>query len=82
MGANPDDVLTKWNAECPSETKISGNKRACCMNILKNINVQCRTLLIDHVSEYGAKGAFTDNGFTSKKILMDAFVTIPLQFNV
>ena len=69
MVVNPDDVLTQWNQSCPSEAKVSGNKRLCRMNILKGLNARCRALLIDHVSKYGAKSAFTDDAFTSKKIL-------------
>ena len=67
-GVTPDDVLTKWNNECPSEAKVTGNKRTCCMNILKHINLQARTILINHASNHGSQGAFTDDAFTSKKI--------------
>ena len=67
-GTPADDVLTKWNRECPAEAKVAGNKRLCCINILKNINAECRSLLIEHVSKFGAKSAFTDDAFTSKKI--------------
>ena len=68
-GVNPEDVLIKWNAQCPSDAKVGGNKRLCCMNILKGLDAKCRGLLIDHFSKFGAKGAFTDDAFVSKKIL-------------
>ena len=69
-GVSAEDVLNKWNSECPAEAKVTGNKRLCCMNILKNVNLECRTLLLEHASKYGAKGSvFTDDAFTSKKIL-------------
>ena len=68
-GQNPEDVLLKWNAQCPSDAKVGGNKRLCCMNILKGLDAKCRGLLIDHFSNFGAKGAFTDDAFVSKKIL-------------
>ena len=60
-GVSPEDVLMKWNSECPAEAKVAGNKRLCCMNILKNLGPEPRALLIDHASKYGAKSAFTDD---------------------
>ena len=68
-GVTPDDVLTRWNSECPAEARVMGQKRVCCMNIIKGLDFACRTLLIDHASRYGGTSAFTDDAFTSKKIL-------------
>ena len=39
------------------------------MNLLKNVNHDCRKILIDHASKFGQKSAFTDDAFTSKKII-------------
>ena len=71
IGVSPADVLTKWNQYCPNEAKVTGNKRLCCMNILQHINVESRAILIEHFSKYGSNGysAFTDDAFTTKKIL-------------
>ena len=63
-GTTPDDVLTKWNSECPAEARAVGNKRLCCMNPVKNIHHECRKTLIDHASKFGQKSAFTDDAFT------------------
>jgi hypothetical protein len=66
-GETPDALLKKWNQECPAEAKIVGNKQMCIMNILK-VNVECRTLLVNHASKFGSNSAFNDSTFTSKKI--------------
>ena len=39
------------------------------MNLLNNVHHDCRKSLIDHASKFGQKRAFTDDAFTSKKIM-------------
>ena len=78
-GVTPDDVLSKWNSECPAEARVLGNKRVCCMHILRSINHDCRVVLLDHASKFGAKSAFTDDAFTSKRILPGHKPRLPSQ---
>jgi hypothetical protein len=40
-----------------------------CVNNILKVNVECRTLLVDHASRFGNNSAFQDDSFTSKKIL-------------
>ena len=68
-GVPPADVLAKWNQDCPSEARVTGNKRLCCLNILQQLNTDTRVILTDHFSKFGSNSAFTDDAFTSKKIL-------------
>ena len=68
-GSTAEDVLNKWNAECPADAKVSGNKRQCCLHLLRNVSLENRALLIEHASKYGAKSAFTDDAFSGKNIL-------------
>ena len=39
------------------------------MNLLKHVDVDARRLLIDHASKLGARSAFADDAFTSRKML-------------
>ena len=68
-GQPAEDVLQRWNQQCPDNAKVVGNKRLCCFNILKAMSVEARAVLIEHASKYGSNGAFTDDAFTSKKVL-------------
>ena len=68
-GQTAEDVLQRWNQQCPENAKITGNKRVCCLNIIKGIDGESRALLIEHASKYGSKIAFSDDAFASKKIL-------------
>ena len=68
-GWSEDEVLTKWNQECPSDARVIGAKKVCCMNLLKCVNKEGRNLLLAHASKFGEKIAFHDDAFSSKKIL-------------
>ena len=68
-GMTPEEVLAKWNQQCPEAARIVGNKRMCCLNLLKHVDAQWRNLLVDHASQYGKNSAFVDDAFTLKKVL-------------
>ena len=68
-GQTAEDVLQRWNQQCPENAKVVGNKRLCCLNILKAMSGAARAVLIEHASKYGSNRAFTDDAFTSKKVL-------------
>ena len=68
-GWSEDEVLTKWNQQCPADARVIGAKKMCCLNILKSVNKEGRQLLMAHASKHGENTAFHDDAFSSKKIL-------------
>eukprot|EP00959_Pyramimonas_sp_CCMP1952_P210803 4411348-Pyramimonas_sp.AAC.1 len=68
-GWSEDEVLTKWNQECPVDARMAGAKKMCCLNVLKHVNKEGRALLLAHASKRGENTAFHDDAFSSTKIL-------------
>ena len=68
-GSTADDIVAKWNAQAPEGGKIAGQKKVSLNSLLNHIDTASRTLLIEHASKHGDKGAFTDDSWTNKKIL-------------
>ena len=68
-GLSPTEIIKQFNATATNQAQLQGGKKSAILNLL-DLPPTSLTLLVSHVSQFGAeKAAFADGAFSNKKVL-------------
>ena len=70
-GLKADAVIKAWNDVATRDSQITGQKRVALLQLLASPLELCQ-LLIKHASEFGQKGAFSEECFANKALQVGA----------
>ncbi len=71
QGLNAEQVIKAWNASATQSGALQGQKRVAVLALLQ-MPSNCQEVLLQHLSEFGDKTAFTEDAFANKKLQIGA----------